>query len=226
MKPRIVLLVGALAIMLSIIAFAIPFARNEGFWAAYGFGLLAIVSQLYFMRSAFRPGEPIKSKVYGFPIARVGVAYLFIQFVASVIEMACADWVPLWVYLVLDVIVLCLALAGCIATEAARDEVMRQDARRTANTTTIMRLRAGIQVALAQCEECSARTDIERLAEALRFSDPVSHEETIPLEERLLGSMEKLNAAVAHSDEGCMLALAREMLATVEERNALCRLSK
>lgn len=226
MKSRIVLLIGALAIMFSIVAFAIPFARNEGFWVAYGFGLLAIISQLYFMQSAFRQGGSARSKVYGFPIARVGVAYLSVQFVASVIEMVCADWVPLWVYLVLDVIVLCLALAGCVAAEAARDEVVRQDADGAASTAAIIRLRAGIQVVLARCEDCSARTDVGCLAEALRFSDPVSHEETIPLEDRLLASMEDLSAATAHGDEERMLALTREMLVTVEERNTLCRLSK
>ncbi|WP_251231292.1 hypothetical protein [Adlercreutzia aquisgranensis] len=226
MKPRLAILVVALAAVFSLIAFAIPFVRNEGFWVAYGFGLLAIVAQLYFMRSAFSQGDSAKSRVYGFPIARIGIVYLGVQFVASCVEMVCADWVPLWVYLVLDVVVLCLALAGCVATETAREEVVRQDARVAADTAAIMRLRAGAEALLAQRPGMAAESDIKRLAEALRFSDPVSHDSTTAIEQKLAASMADLRDAVTRGDEAQASKLAQGMSSDVEERNILCRLSK
>ena len=72
------------------IAFAVPFARTTVFWLGFGFAILAILFQLYIFKSAASANGDAKSRFYGFPIARIGVYYLVIQFVVSLVEMALA----------------------------------------------------------------------------------------------------------------------------------------
>ena len=63
-------------IIFSVISFAPPFHKAGVFWLAYIFGVIAIVYQIYVFKISFSQGDDVKSKFYGFPIARVGVIYL------------------------------------------------------------------------------------------------------------------------------------------------------
>ena len=77
---------AALAIVLvvyNVLAFAIPFPKNGCFWAAWVFGLVAILAQAAFLLLAFQHGDGAKSKFYGFPIARVTTIYMVIQLILS-----------------------------------------------------------------------------------------------------------------------------------------------
>ena len=94
---------GVLAIIFvvfSVLVFAVPFVKNGVFVLSYLFVLLAMVFQGYAIYKAFSREEPVTSKLYGFPVARIGFAYLVVQTIASVIFMAFGAILPLWVALV------------------------------------------------------------------------------------------------------------------------------
>lgn len=226
MKNRAYLFVGALAIVFSIVAFAVPFPRNAGFWVAYLFGLVALGAQFYFFRSAFKGSEPVKSRVYGFPIARIGVMYLAVQLILSVIQMLIAGEVPYWVMLIIDATVFVLAMAGCIASEAARSEVVRLDANVVRNTTTMESLQLSARSIVRLCTEEPLRIKVQQISEALRFSDPVSSNRTLAVESSLASNMNLLRAAIENQDMPQALEYSDSLLRLIEERNDLCRLSK
>ena len=94
----------------SLIAFAIPFAHTAVFWIAYGFGVLAILFQLYIFKTSFAGNGDAKSRFYGFPIARLGIYYLVAQLILSVIEFALAGLIPAWPAIIVNVLVLAFVL--------------------------------------------------------------------------------------------------------------------
>ena len=226
MRQSIVLVIVALAIVFSVVAFAVPFEWGVGFWLAYGFGMVAIGSQLYFLPSAFKRGGTPKSKVYGFPIARLGVIYLVVQLCLSIVAMLLGSMVPFWVWLIADAIVLLLALIGGVAVEEARTEVTRQDAAVAANIAAIEELRFEAQMIVARCANAEIRPIVERVSEALRFSDPVSNARTVMLEQRLASDLSLLCAAVSANDSAQAHVCAEKTLSDIGERNAMCRLGK
>lgn len=57
------------------------------FWLSYLFALAALGAQIYVMQVAFSKGRDTRSKFCGFPIARIGVAYLSAQFVLGPLFM-------------------------------------------------------------------------------------------------------------------------------------------
>ena len=116
---------GAAAVVYNVIAFALPFGKTAVFFLSWIFTMAAIAAQVYVIRTAFFKGEGIKSKLYGFPIARVGLLYLAVQVVLGLIFMALGTVVPFWLPLVLYVILMGAALIGLITTEGAREEVER-----------------------------------------------------------------------------------------------------
>lgn len=226
MRSRAILLVAAGLVVFSLVAFAAPFESSGAFWAAYGFGLAAIVSQLYFLQSAFKPGASARSKVYGYPIARVGAIYLVAQMVVSVAEMAAASWVPLWAALVLNAVLAVFGLAGCVGVELARDETIAQDVRRQDRMEAMGRLRMEASSLAARYGDSPTASALTHLSDELRFSDPVSNELTQPFEESLSCELADLRQALAVDDADRAAKIAENALWTVRERAAACRAGK
>ena len=117
-------LIAACAAVFSLIAFIPPFRRTPVFWISYGFGMFAILFQVYVVCTTLS-GRSAKSRFYGFPIARVGVIYGIAQGILSVGGMALAGMAPVWSVLAVFVIAAALAIGGCVSAEAARDQATR-----------------------------------------------------------------------------------------------------
>ena len=142
---RGIALFAIILVVYNILAFVIPFPKNGCFWAAWAFGLVAILLQIPILLLAFRNGETVKSKFYGFPIARVGVIYLIAQMIVTVLFFALAFVkCPAWIPVVISVLVLAAGLLGVIATDAARDEIERQEKTVKVNTTAMRTLQASV----------------------------------------------------------------------------------
>ena len=91
---RILLFAGIAMICFNVIAFVVPFTKTGTFWIGYGFGMLAILLQLVVMKVAFHGTESVRSKFYGFPIARIGVIYGICQIILSITAMALSVFIP------------------------------------------------------------------------------------------------------------------------------------
>ena len=87
---RFYVTVGIIFVAFSVIAFVLPFGHGKVFWVAYLFGVVAIGAQAYVMPKTFVEGSSVRSKFYGFPIARVSTLYLVFQLVSSLVFMAFA----------------------------------------------------------------------------------------------------------------------------------------
>ena len=84
----------------------IPFSKNAASWIEFAFTLISIIAGFGVFAYAFGKGETLVSKIYGFPIFRIGYLYIAIQFVLGVLICLVAAFVnvPYWVALVLSVI--------------------------------------------------------------------------------------------------------------------------
>lgn len=221
---------AALAIVLvvyNVLAFAIPFPKNGCFWAAWVFGLVAILAQAAFLLLAFQHGEGVRSRFYGFPVARVGVAYLCVQLALSFLFMGLAFVkCPAWIPVVLSVIVLAAAALGLIVTEAVRDEVERQDSKRRADTLGMKKLYAAVAACADRCADPELKKPVQKLAEALRYADPVSSEATREAENTLRMYLIDLESAVDGGNVDRAKELCAAMTSALADRNRLSKLGK
>ena len=88
-----------------VIALVVPFVKTAAFWVSFAFGVVAIGIQVYTMPRAMAGNT--RSKFYGFPILRISFLYLSVQLGLSLLFMALAKWVPVWVPVVLYLLLLC-----------------------------------------------------------------------------------------------------------------------
>lgn len=224
-KLRFYSVLAILFVALSIIAFVLPLQKTVIFWLSYIFAVIAIAVQIYAYPKAFdRPS--VKSKFYGFPLARVSTIYLIAQLALSLIFMIVGKWVPIWIPVVLFVLMFCVTAIGFIAAEGVRDEVERQDVVHKANVSTMRALQSKAVFIASQCEDAETKKALDAFAEALRFSDPVSGDALTDIEENLTGLVEELGNAVMDKDFPAASTLCAKASALLADRNRMCKLNK
>ena len=209
-------------VIYNLIAFVIPFAHTAAFWISYGFSLAAFAVVCASIYIAFIKNPDVKSRFYGFPIARIGVLYGGAQLVVSLIVMALAQWTPWWIPTLVYAIGMGATIIGLVSAEAVVDEIQTQDVKLKDNTTMMRTLQSKISQIASQTDDAA----IKALAEEFRYSDPVSNDAIADAEADLAAAVDQLQAAFVDGDNEAMAQLCRKATALLAERNRICKLNK
>ena len=226
---RPIILLGIVAAVYLVLALAIPFPKdNAAYWISFLFGLLAVGAQAYVMKTAFDKGEPLRSKFYGYPIAKIGVTYLAVQVVVSFLFMTMGFFfaVPAWLALVVCVLIAGVFSVGFISADIMRDEVERKDKQLVKDVKTMRALQSKTAFIVSQCTDTGLKPMLRELSEKFRFSDPVSSDALAEIENDLTATVDELQAAVMENDIDSAKVLCAKVAATLEQRNTMCKLNK
>ena len=231
MKKDIVRLRVLLAVALAVyhvVIFALPFQKNGVFFISWIFTLIAIGAQVYVVRTAFYSGESAKSKFYGFPIVRIGVAYLAIQLVLGMAFMVLGGIaeVPMQIPIVLYIVLFGASFVGFISADAMRDEIERQDVKLKKDVHNMRMLQSKASSMMQLAQDGGVCKALEKFAEDLRFSDPVSSEALEAIEADLMACTDEIQQAVTDDDREAVFVLLQKARSILAERNRLCKLGK
>lgn len=213
-------------VVFSVIALAVPFANTPAFWIAYVFGVIAIGYQVYVINISFAKGVDVKSKFYGFPIAKIGLVYLIAQLIISLLEMCVAAFIPAWVAMVIDIIPVAAAVVGCIAADAMREEVVRQDEQVKVDVSNMREMQSLSLSLVAQCQDETLKAKLQKLADEFRYSDPVTSENTEKLEKDMEVQLKELQKVLSEGDLETSRKISIQLTNTLVERNRICSLNK
>ncbi len=226
-KIRFFITLAIIFAVFAVIAFAVPFTHNAVFWLSVVFAVIAIAVQLYAYPKAFG-GQEVRSKFYGFPLARITTVYLAVQLALSLIFMIVGKFapVPAWIPAVLYVVLLAVTAVGFIAADSMKEEVERQDTVHKARVDTMRALQSKSAFIASQCDDAETKKALSKLAESFRFSDPVSSDALNDIEATLGALVDELQSAVMEKDNTAAQTLCAKVEATLADRNRLCRLNK
>ncbi len=210
---------GITFVLFNLIAFLIPTAKTATFWTAYAFTAVAFAAQIPFWKIAFgKSGDP-KSKYHGIPIFRVGITYLIIQLIAFAIFMILQK-LPVWLAVLVCSIILAISVLRAIAGHVGVAEINRVEEKIKVKRAFIQLLRVDIEMLALSESEPETKTALQKLAEKVRFSDPMSHEMLSELESRMIAKVDEMKTAVDKT------ALILEIDALLTERNKKCTILK
>lgn len=213
---------GILLVLYHLAVFLIPFAKTAVFWLSYGFTLTAFAVGAGAVLMAFGRKADAKSRFYGFPVARVGIVYAAVQLIAGLVFMGIGKWVFWWIPALVYAMALGAALLGLIATEATLEEIQTQDAKLKKDVTAMRALQSKVCRLAGDCEVPA----LKKLAEELRYADPVSSHATEAAEADLADLVSQLELAAVQGGRDGVEALCRKATAALSERNRLCKLNK
>lgn len=221
----IVALVVVLALY-NLVVFLVPFAKTATFWWSYGFTWVCFGVVAAAIYIAFIKNPDARSRFYGFPIAKIGVAYGVFQLIAGLVFMAVGQWVPAWVAVLVYAIALGAAALGLISAEAVVDEIRQQDTQLKKDVSAMRAIQSKMGRLASQCQDPEAAVAVEALAEEIRYSDPVSNDSLTDAEADLGAAVDELVDAVVDGDSEAIKQLCRKATVLLNERNRLCKLNK
>ena len=219
-KPLLSLLALCITFALfNVIAFVVPTDKTTTFWIAYGFSVFAFVAQIPLWAIAFGKKDTLKSKFLGIPVVRVGVTYLIVQLIAFAVFML-LPWIAPWIAIVTCSIILAVSALCVIAGHAGEIEITRVENTIKAKRAFIQFLQADIEMLAKTEEDAATKIALGKLAEQVRFSDPMSPEMLGELEARISAKVEEIKTAADKK------ALIEEVTTLLTERNKKCKILK
>lgn len=213
------LILGILFVLVSVIAFAVPSAKNAVFWISYAFTLIAFAAQIAIWKAELGGAEPLKSKFLGFPIVHIGIVYLVVQVIAFTIFLFIPT-LPIW-----SAVIACAVIAGVsaicmIASDVGRNEIRRVSAKVQEKTFFIKQSRTEIEL-LADAEtDIATKSALTQLAEKIRYSDPMSAEQIADAENRIAAKITELKSS---TDKAKII---NEINSLLDERNRKIKILK
>lgn len=181
-------------VLFNVIAFAVPMTKTATFWTAYAFTTIAFASQIVIWKFAFKGADTLKSKFLGIPLISVGITYLIVQIIAFVIFMA----LPLTasrIAIVVCALILGVSAICLIGTETGKEEINRVEEKVEKKVFYIKALQVDIEMLASTETDSDTKAALTKLAEKIRFSDPMSNEALADLEAEISAKVKELKTA-------------------------------
>ena len=228
-KSKSVIAIYAILLVVYIVAFLIiPFNKIAASWISFAFTIIAIAGSLLIFNFAFNAKETLVSKIYGYPIFRVGAVYALAQLALGVVICIIAAFVavPYWVALLLSIILLGAAAIGVIITDNTRDMVEKVETEVKEEIKAVTYFQIDIDGIFDECESAELKEKLDELSERFKFSDPVSNESTKAIEEKIKSMLSDLRSFVEAKNTDEANALIKKIDNAIKERNRICKANK
>ncbi len=229
-KAKMSLLMLAIAfVVYNIVLFLIAgFSGHEGaFWVSYVFVLIAFASLVYGGYFLKTRNSAAKDWLFGFPILRHCMFYLGVEFFVSVLFMildanGCSWKVAFLVQLVLLAVHMVFFIS-CIMTKVTIENVQEKVA---AGTSYIRNLQIEAEMAAEIAKDAALKASLQKLAESIRYSDPISHSSVSVLEGQLIEYVGLIKEAIAFEDNERAQKLCDYATLLLLERNKKLKAAK
>ena len=205
--------------LVNAIAFVVPTDKTATFWTAYIFSVAAFALQIPLWKIAFGKTGSLKSKFLGIPVIHVGITYLIIQLIAFAIFMIFPT-LPVWLAVVVCATILAISALCAIAGRAGENGINRVEEKIKVKRAFIQFLQTDIEILAESETDAATKAELKKLAEKVRFSDPMSHEMLGELESRISAKVEEMKTA---ADKKSLIA---EITTLITERNKKCKILK
>ena len=206
-------------VLFNVIAFAVPTAKTATFWVAYVFAAVAFASQIAIWKFAFKGADTLKSKFLGIPLISVGITYLIIQLIAFAIFMA-FPIAPTWIAIVVCALIIGISAICLIGTETGREEINRVEEKVEKKVFYIKSLQVDVEMLANTETDADTKAALTKLAEKIRFSDPMSNENLAELEAEITAKVKELKTAENKAE------IIKVLDSLITERNKKAKLLK
>lgn len=115
---------------------------------------------------------------------------------------------------------MCLSLVLFISTFAGKDEIERVEAKAQGKVNFIRQLKSEVELLIQNESDPDVKAELNRLADTIRYSDPMSNDKLHDLEAEIMSLIIELR----HS--GNKLQEAKRISRLLDERNSKCAILK
>lgn len=219
-------IIGLIAVVYNVIFFVVPW--NNGMsvaatWITYGCTWLALIFGGVVTAVAFNKKE-LKSRIFGIPVHCVGYTVLLFQLLIDGVVMGVGHWfeIAFWIPTIVEVLLFALATITVIVRAANRDFIDTID-KKEVKEAYIKQLRIEVDSLVEANTIDAIKVDLVKLAETVRYTDPVSHKDVEDTEDQITVAFEELEKAVAEGDVAKAQSAIAKMNRLLNERKAILK---
>lgn len=221
---------GIFLVSFNLIAFLTPGGTEEiskfngSFWVGYAFITLSFIGQLVCAWFAFRQNNPQKF-FYHVSLIRISYSATIVSVIAGALCMA-LPFIPAWIGAVVCILILTFSAVSVFKAKAAVDIVSGMDETIREQTLFIKSLTADAEALMARAKSEPVRSEIKKVYEAVRYSDPMSNAALSVLESQITLKFESLYQYIDADSAEEVRSAAEELILLVNDRNKKCKLLK
>lgn len=213
------MLLGILFCLVSITAHIIPMSKTATFWVAYIFTVIAFAIQIIVWKVTLGKAETLNSKFLKLPIIHISIVYLFVQ-IAILIVFVFKPLLPTWSAIIVCCLVTGVSAICMVATDIGVNEIKNVDTKVDEKISFIKKMLIDVEIIANNEDDINIKSDLLKLAEKFRFSDPVSNELLSELEDKISLKIVELNTCQNKK------AVIMEINSLLDERNKKCKIFK
>ncbi len=194
------------------------------FWISWGFIIFAFLGQLICAYIAFR-GEN-KNKLF------LNVSIISQSYIGTILSTVVGsslifiEGIPAYLASVICVVVFCFNVISVLKAKAASDTVENTDKRIKTQTAFVSAMTVRAENLMAKAKASDVKAELEKLYEAIRYSDPMSVPDVSDTENQISALYTKLEQALETDDIEGIKMLSGQISLLVGERNSKIKLIK
>lgn len=213
----------------NVVTFAVPITVNvnkftPSFWIGYTFITLMFIAQLVCSIVFFNQDSNDK-RFLNIPVISLSYMALFVSMIVGAVAMA-VPFVPYWVGIILDVLIVAFYAIAIISSKAAADTIGKVDEKIKTQTFFIKSLTVDAESLLPRAKSDETKAIAKKVYEAIRYSDPMSNEALSPAESQITIKFNEFSNAVIEDNNPLAEALGNELIILVNDRNKKCKTIK
>lgn len=223
---KVAALFSSFFVVYNVVLFVIAgFSDHTGsFWLSYVFMILAWAVTSAITCINFSKGFTLKDFVFGFPILKWSIVYIISELVMSTVFMIIpVSWIKaafILQFLMLFVFLLISATCFIGKKVAVSDEKVKE------KVFYIRNIHSELESVFDKVTDDATKKALLKLIEAVKYSDPMSHESLAVVEQEIEIKVSALRMSVCEGNYESALTVIKAITDLLNDRNRNCKILK
>lgn len=195
------------------------------FWVAYSLITVMFFGQLACAYYVLKSDAP-RRLFYRISLIPVTIGAIILMFIVATLCLAVIQ-IPDWLAIIICAVILVVNVLTVLKSAVAIEAVEAVDKKIKVKTMFIKMLTADAEILMKNTvsnEEMAPLT--KKVYEAVRYSDPMSDDALVAVEDKITNKFNEFSASVNDGDLASAEANAKDLLSYITERNTKCRILK
>ncbi len=229
-SKKYVFVISILIVLYNVLVWAIPFPKNNitTFIINYVASMIALLAQPIIYYIAIHNKDSLISKLYGWPILKVGYVYGIIQLCITLLFYILGSFIeiPAWISIVLTIILIGFVLIGILVTDAYRYEIEKMEINVPITKKFILDLRIDSETFARKITSEPIHSELVAFAELVKYSDPVSTDLLVDFEDEIAKKYTEIKELIINEKLIEARNELKEICVLMEDRNKRCKTTK
>lgn len=199
--------------------------KNNIFWISYGFMCAAFAVNISVAMISLKTRD-IDAIFMGIPLLYFSVFYFFAELFASFVFMLFKSYAGTKLTVSIQVIMLLIYIIFAALALMTRDAVKSVEKDIRTKVAGIKNLSVDVKILEDQCLDTELKNELHKIAETIRFSDPMANESTAELDGVIKAKISELKFQCNSNNKNDALQTCNQLKSYISERNQRLILSK